>query len=196
MSHLRLIAILLAIVVGAVPTSAFAAEPVTVYTISPTLLAERASLERVINDYPKYKAKWESQRHITLTYTVTQKTVGLITPHDCEELPILVRVVDGRLAKATYATSGGRCRAGENVGRVRARANHQYLTPAEFFERVAEAKKQLKCYLIGGPPACMPTTLRVTYDDRFGFPVKMEDYSEAVADFYWSLEVSDIRVVP
>jgi len=194
--HWRWTAAFLASVALIRASSAPAAEPVTVYTMSPTLLEQRASFERVLSEYPQYQRKWESQQGVTLTYIVSQRTVGLVSPEACEGLPIRVRVIAGRLARATYAASGGRCQAGQTVGRARARADHLYLTPAEFFGRIAEARKQLKCYSIDHQPGCLPTALRVTYDERFGFPIKMEDYSAGVADYYWSLEVSEIRVVP
>jgi hypothetical protein len=38
--------------------------------------------------------------------------------------------------------------------------------------------------------------MRVTYGPQYAFPVKMEDYSVEVSDYYWSLEVTDIKREP
>jgi hypothetical protein len=68
------------------------------------------------------------------------------------------------------------------------------LTPNDLYGRIELAQEQLKCYLGEGEKYCMPTALRVTYDERFGFPIKMEDSGELVMDYYWSLEVTDLEV--
>jgi len=70
------------------------------------------------------------------------------------------------------------------------------LTPEELFHRVAMGKDALRCYKESGETRCMATTLRVAYDEKSGLPLKIEDYSESVSDYYWSLEVSELKVVP
>lgn len=58
--HWRWTAVFVASVVLTRASIAPAAVPVTVYTMSPALLEERVSLERVLSEYPKYQRKWES----------------------------------------------------------------------------------------------------------------------------------------
>ena len=167
-----------------------ASEPVYVYTISPALAAERDSLAQTLAEYPSYELSWTAKKHVVLTYTVRQKAEGMLAPDACEGLPIRVRVENGNLKKATYAATGGKCVAG-----APAKTKGLYLTPSEFFSRIAQARMSLECYQ-SGLNHCLPSCMRVTYGPQYAFPVKMEDYSVEVSDYYWSLEVTDIKREP
>jgi hypothetical protein len=164
-------------------------EPVTAYTMAPSQVEERALLQVLARDYPKYKAIWDARGDKSVTYTVRQHRVELISPSPCTELPIEVTVRHGKLLSATYAASGGTCKKGQNVKHGSSHPEGDYLTPDALFQRVAGA--------VSHPPdERLPTVLRVQFDPTWGLPVKMEDYSEVVSDYYWSLEITSIRALP
>lgn len=164
------------------------AEPVYVLTSSPSSIAERDGLKRTLEEYPAHEALWKSLGSVSLTYTVKQAESGLIMPDPCEGLPIRVRLVHGQLKSALYEASGGKCVAG-----APARRKGLLLTPSAFFARIEAARRQLACYSSSAAAGCLPTALRVTYDSTLGIPVKMEDYSVEVSDYYWSLTVTNIK---
>jgi hypothetical protein len=176
------------------PIVAGAAEPVVVYTRPPAEIAEQENLETVLRDLPAHTLKWAAFKQSTLSYIVKQKFAGLLVPDPCEGLPIQVKIVRGQLQSAVYVKSGGRCKAGNSAGPTGPSQERLYLTPEDFFWRVAQAEEQLSCYK--KPLGCMPTSLYVTYDEKLGIPIKLEDYSQSVSDHYWSLEVSNLQLQP
>jgi hypothetical protein len=97
---------------------------------------------------------------------------------------------------AVYESSGGHCKRGAPASRKSPRGQNRYLTPDQLFQRIAEAEKELRCYKQSPTAACLATALRVTYDEKTGLPLKIEDYSDVVSDYYWSLEVTDMQPVP
>lgn len=101
-----------------------------------------------------------------------------------------------RLVSAIYGVSGGDCKKGRPVKRGSKHPEGQYMTPNEFFQKIADATNQLRCYESNRDLSCMPTSLRVRYQQESGLPIKLEDYGALVFDYYWSLEVSDIQSAP
>jgi hypothetical protein len=178
------------------PAIASATEPVSVFLKLPIEVREQENLEAVVRGLPVQRAKWATFSKSTLTYVVKQKSTGLLVPDPCEGLPIRVTIIKGAFQSAQYESSGGRCHKGQNAGRKSITGERLYLQPRELFQRIAEAKTQLDCYRQAEPRSCLPTTLRVTYDEKLGMPTKLEDYSELVSDYYWSLEITDIRLKP
>ena len=178
------------------PPLASAEEPVTVYLKSPVEIAEQQNLEAVLSNVSFQRSKWNAFANSNVTYVVTQMSVGLVVPDPCEGLPIRVRISRGRLESAHYDSSAGRCRKGQAASRKSPTGENRYFTPDEFFKRIAQAEEQLRCYKLSLPRGCLPTSLHVTYEEKLGIPTKLEDYSENVSDYYWSLEVNDIKVDP
>jgi hypothetical protein len=165
------------------------AEPVYIWTVPPSALAEGEALARTLASYPSYEARWKAHKDVSLTYTVRQYHVGLEQPGPCRDLPIRVRIVDGRLDQATYAADCEDMKAG-----APARIDSLYLTPADFFARIVKARDQLRCF---SPARCTASSvLRVEYHESYGFPVSMEDSSFYMSDYYWSLKVTDVRRLP
>jgi hypothetical protein len=179
-----------------IPVLTLAEEPVTVYVKSPVEIAEQQNLEAVLRELPLQRSKWTAFSDSNVTYVVTQKSVGLLTPDPCEGLPIRVKISHGRLQSAVYDSSAGHCRKGHAAGRKSPTGEHLYFTPDEFFQRIGMAQEQLRCYKLSLPRGCLPTSLHVTYEEKLGFPTKLEDYSQNMSDYYWSLEVADIKVAP
>ena len=168
-----------------------ATEPVQVFTMSPTLAAERDRFARTLEEYPVHEASWNAKQNVTLAYTVRQGTVSLLVADPCEWLPIKVRIVNGQLRSAIYSASGGKCVAGS-----RATTTGLYLTPSALFSLIAASRAKLQCYSAPIETGCLPSALRVTYDGIYDFPIKIEDYSEGVSDYYWHLEITDISRMP
>jgi len=158
--------------------------------------AERTTLEDTIASLGPNRAKWEAQNVSRLSYVVKQHSDGLLIPDPCSELPIHVEIRGTHLISATYAATGGRCLMGEPVKRGPKHPEGQYLMPNEIFNKAEDAKDQLRCYLPDATIGCLPTALRVTFEEKLGLSIKMEDYSELVSDYYWSLEISRIEVAP
>jgi hypothetical protein len=174
---------------------AIAEEPVTVFLRTPASLSEQHNLEAVLRDLPAQKAKWSAFANSTVTYIVKQSFSGLVVPDPCEGLPIRVRVVHGKLQTAVYEGTGGRCHKGQPTGRRTPNGTRLYLTPNDFFQRIALSEEQLRCYR-EPKLTCMATSLWVTYDENLGLPTTLEDYSVELSDYSWSLEVSDIVLRP
>jgi hypothetical protein len=175
--------------------SVLAAEPVTVYLKPPSEIAEQRNLEAVLRDLPAHKSQWAAFAKATLTYVVRQASEGMLPPDPCEGLPIRVKISRGLLQSAYYESSGGHCRKGQPAGHTSPTGGRLYLTPDDFFQRIAEAEQQLRCYK-QPERGCLPTSLRVAYDQKLGLPTKLEDYSVLVSDYYWSLEVTEIHLAP
>jgi hypothetical protein len=185
-----------AILVLAGATPAIANDPVEVYLKAPTEVEEQRQLEEVLRALPVQMKKWRAASNHSLTYVVKQGMVDLLMPDPCESLPIRVTIVRDRLISAVYESSDGPCKRGAPAGRKSPRGQDRYLTPDQLFQRIAEAEKQLHCYRQSAAAACLATALRVTYDEKTGLPLKIEDYSDVVSDYYWSLEVTDMQPVP
>jgi hypothetical protein len=164
--------------------TARAEEPVYVYTTPPAAVAEREAFVRALEDYPDHRKLWNSQKHVSLTYTVRQLTDGMKPPAGCETLPVRVHLVDGEVKRATYAASGFKCHAGDP-----ARVKRLLLTPDQFFARIEQGREELERNRAEG----LNTTLRISYDPVLGLPIRIEDSSVLVADYIWTLVVTDIR---
>jgi hypothetical protein len=177
-------------------TPVIAGEPVEVYLKTPTEVAEQQQLEAVLQTLPFQLEKWRAASSHSVTYVVKQGLVDLLVPDPCEALPIRVTIVRDRLVSAVYESSGGHCKRGAPANRKSPRGQDRYLTPDQLFQRIAQAERELGCYRQSAPAACLATALRVTYDEKTGLPLKIEDYSDVVSDYYWSLEVTDVRLVP
>lgn len=182
----------LATLVAVSATPVLASDPVEVYLKMPIVVAEQKHLEVVLQALPAQVQKWRATSHRSVTYVVKQGLSDLLVPDPCESLPIRVTIVRGRLTSAVYESSGGRCKRGAPASRKSPRGQERYFTPEQLFHRIAQAEKELRCYTTAD---CLATALRVTYDEKTGLPLKIEDYSDAVSDYYWSLEVSDVQVV-
>ncbi len=177
-------------------TTVIAGDPVEVYLKTPTEVAEQQQLEAVLRALPVQLEKWRAASSHSVTYVVKQGLVDLLVPDPCESLPIRVTIVRDRLVSAVYESSGGDCKRGVPANRKSPRGQDRYLTPDQLFQRIAQAEKELRCYKQPAPAACVATALRVTYDEKTGLPLKIEDYSDVVSDYYWSLEVVDMQLVP
>ena len=175
-------------------TPVIAGDPVEVYLKTPTEVAEQRQLETVLRALPAQMEKWRATAHRSVTYVVKQGLSDLLMPDPCEALPIRVTLVQGRLMSAVYEASAGNCRRGEPASRKSPRGHDRYLTPDQLFRRITQADKELQCYKQSG--ACLATALHVTFDEKTGLPLKIEDYSDVVSDHYWSLEVTDMQLVP
>ena len=140
------------------------------------------------------KQKWTQFAGMNISYVVKQETVSATQADPCGTLPIRVILKDRRLSSATYAASGGECKQGQSVSSELKQSYGLFLTPDDLYLRIKLAEEQLKCYLGKGEEHCTPTALSVTYDERFGFPIKMEDHGQPVFDYSWSLEVTDLEV--
>jgi hypothetical protein len=155
---------------------------------------EKEVLEKTITAMKIQKEKWSKFEGMKISYIVRQETISIGENDPCGTLPIKVILKDRRLISAKYAASGGKCKQGQSIGSKQKEMYWLSLTPNELYSRIELTQEQLKCYLGEGEKYCMPTALRVTYDERFGFPIKMEDSGELVMDYYWSLEVTDLEV--
>jgi len=186
----------LAVLISVCTTPVVAGDPVNVYLRAPSEIEEQKNLEAVLEALPAQMAKWRAVSHRSVTYVVKQSLADMLVPDPCEALPIRVVIDRGRLLSATYEASAGNCKKGTPASRKSPRDQHRYLTPDELFHRVAKGKEELRCYKESADVGCLATTLRVTYDEKCGLPLKIEDYSETVSDYYWSLEVTELKVVP
>jgi len=155
---------------------------------------EKEILEKTITAMKIQKEKWSKFEGMKISYIVKQETVSIGENDPCGTLPIKVILKDRHLISAKYAASGGKCKQGQSIGSKQKEMYWLSLTPTELYNRIGLAQEQLKCYLGEGEKYCMPTALRVTYDERYGFPIKMEDFGELVMDYSWSLEVSNLEV--
>jgi hypothetical protein len=173
-----------------------AGDPVEVFLKTPTEVAEQQQLEAVLRALPAQVEKWRAASHRSVTYVVKQGLADLLVPDPCESLPIRVTIVRDRLMSAIYESSGGNCKRGAPASHKSPRGQDRYLTPDQIFQRVAKAEKELRCYNQTATAACIATALRVNYDEKTGLPLKIEDYSDVVPDYFWSLEVTDMRLVP
>ncbi|HTU68358.1 MAG TPA: hypothetical protein VMF52_20615 [Steroidobacteraceae bacterium] len=177
-------------------TPVMAGDPVEVYLKTPTEVAEQQQLEAVLRALPAQVEKWRATSHRSVTYVVKQSHADMLVPDPCEGLPIRVTMVRDRLLSAVYESSGGHCKRGAAASSRSPRGQKRYFVPDQLFQRIAQAEKELRCYKQPATTDCLATALRVTYDEKTGLPLKIEDYSDVVSDYYWSLEVTDIQVVP
>ena len=173
-----------------------AADPVPADWRGPHADAEQQNLEAVIRDLPIQKSKWAAFANSTLTYVVKQGQDGFFIPDPCEFLPIRIKISHGRLQSANYDSSAGHCHRYQPARRKSPSGDRRYFTPNDLFARIAEAKDQLVCYQPSPLPGCIPTSLYVTYDEKLGLPTKLEDYSDDLSDYYWSLEITEIQLSP
>jgi len=193
MPVLRSILNRLATLMTVVAMPVLAGDPVEVYLKAPIAVAEQRHLEEVLRALPGQVEKWRAGAPRSVTYVVKQGLSDILEPDPCEFLPIRVTIVRDRLASAVYESSGGRCKRGETASGKSPRGQDRYLTPDQLFQRIAEAEKELQCYRWAG---CHATAIRVSYDEKTGLPLKIEDYSGVVSDYYWSLEVTNMQLAP
>jgi hypothetical protein len=173
-----------------------AGDPVGVHSKTPAEVAEQQQLEAVLRALPFQAEKWRTAPHRSVTYVVKQGLTDLLVSDLCESLPIRVTMIRDRLMSAVYESSGGHCKRGAPASRKSPGGQDRYFTPDQFFQRVAAAEKELRCYKDSAAAACLATALRVAYDEKTGLPLKIEDYSDVVSDYCWSLEVTDLQLVP
>ena len=155
---------------------------------------EKEVLEKTIEAMKIQREKWSNFQSMKISYVVKQEIISITENDQCATLPIKVTLKDRRLISAKYAASGGACKQGQSISSKQKEMYGLYLTPNDLYRRIELAQEQLKCYLGEGEKYCMPTALSVTYDERFGFPIKMKDSGALVMDYYWSLEVTGLEV--
>ena len=155
---------------------------------------QKEILEKTIAAMKFQKSKWLNFEGMKISYIVKQETISIGKNDPCGTLPIKVTIKNHHLISAKYAASGGKCKQGQPVSSKQKEIYGLSLTPNDLYSRVELAQEQLKCYSGECTEHSMATALRVTYDERFGFPIKMEDFGELVMDYYWSLEVTDLEV--
>ena len=158
------------------------------------LKKEQKILEKSIFELPANEAKWEAISKTTITYIVTQKSIGVSEQDPCATLPIKVTLINGNFISAKYTQSGGTCLLGQSVKVKFWRENNLYITPNEIFGRIEKAKEQLKCYLPNHEKYCNRSSLKVVYSEKYGLPLNMEDQDAFTYDYFWSLEVLDLEV--
>lgn len=178
------------------PLGAAAAQEqwVTAYLVAPEAVVEAQRLEELKGALPAQKAKWRRRDRLSLSYVVRQRTTTLLAPDPCERLPIRVTISKGKLQSAKYDQTLGECRKGDDAPRSVPFGSQRLFTPAEFFDRVTGAEAEIACFRMPSGGFC--NTMRVTFHESLGIPTKIETFSPGVADYYWSLEVFDIEVLP
>lgn len=156
---------------------------------------ERKILEKSLFELPSNKIKWSSVSRSQVSYVVTQKFVSIGEQDPCETLPIRVVFKDGKFLSAKYTQSGGKCLRGQSVKPKIWKDSHLYITPSEIFGRVEEAREQLKCYIPNHADYCRRSSLKVSYSEKYGIPLSMEDQDYFTFDYFWSLQVSELEVL-
>ncbi len=155
---------------------------------------ERAQLEKTLKELPENVQKWAAYKNARISYVVEQHWVGLIEENPCASSPIRVELIAGKLISAKYAVNAGKCKKGQTVSKSIIKKYNLLLRPEEFFSRAGDAKSQLACYS-NKAENCMPASLSVTYDEKYGIPRIMNDGSDLTYDYAWSLEVADFNIV-
>jgi hypothetical protein len=146
---------------------------------------ERANAKELARTYPIHKKIWDTRSAKNLSYTVTPRS-GSILQEICENVPIRVRIRNGKLVSATYDKSTARCKKGQAVKGSDSYLGSRMLTPEALFEEIA--------YAIEHAEDADPPCLRAEFDAATGLPVRLEAGCYMVMDDGYLVTVTEIVI--
>ena len=129
--------------------------------------------------------QWLSGHYTQVSYTLVQRSHGLVEDNSCNQLPIRIQVFDDRVRAATYAaTALPLCERGYPVNLNL--YQFKLLTPTDMFDLIQDAAT--------GDPVKTGNCLQVQFDESTGLPTELSKACTWIFDGGWSANITEISV--